>query len=126
MILSNREIIENINALRGLSQKQLPIKVSYFVAKNISKIENELKVYEKERQKLLDKYAEKDDNGNMVLEGNNIKIEDTDNWNKDIQELLDIEVDVKIHKLKRDDLLNANIDITPNELISIDYMIDEE
>lgn len=126
MKLSNRKIIENINALRMISQKQLPVKISYFVAKNMAKIERELKIYDQERKKLLEKYAEKDEDGQFIVEDGNIKIADIDNWNRDIKELLDIEVDVKIHKLKLEDLLNANIDITPAELMSIDYMIEEE
>lgn len=125
MKLSNRKILEDINALRMISQKQLPVKISYFVAKNMTKIERELKIYEKERRKLLEKYAERDEDDQFVVEDGKIQIADIDNWNKDIEELLDIEVDVKIHKLKLEDLLNANIDIAPGELISIDYMIEE-
>ena len=42
MKLTNRKILNDSNFLRGLIHKQLPIKVSYAIAKNVSKIEKEL------------------------------------------------------------------------------------
>ena len=128
MKLTNRKIVNDANFLGALTQKQLPIKISYAIAKNISKIESELKIYNKEREKLIDKYAEKDDKGeNLIDENNQLKIldEHLQTWNKDINELLDIEVEIEIHKFKLDDLLNSNIDITAAELMLIDYMIEE-
>ena len=57
MKLTNRKIVNDANLLGNLTHKQLPIKVSYAIAKNISKIEKELEIYNKERQKLIDKYC---------------------------------------------------------------------
>ncbi|MDU2198233.1 MAG: DUF1617 family protein [Peptostreptococcaceae bacterium] len=101
MKLTNRKILNDSNFLRGLIHKQLPIKVSYAIAKNVSKIEKELEIYNKERQKLLDKYCVKDEKGNLVIdESNNYSIEEEyiDICNKELNELLDIEVDIDIHK----------------------------
>lgn len=50
MKLTNRKIVNDANLLGNLTHKQLPIKVSYAIAKNISKIEKELEIYNKERQ----------------------------------------------------------------------------
>ena len=52
MILTNRRIVNDANFLFNLVQKQFPVKVSYAISKNISKLERELKVYNSERQKL--------------------------------------------------------------------------
>lgn len=46
-------------------------------------------------------------------------------WNRDFKELLAIENDVDVHKIKLDDLLNSNCDFTPAELMQMDYMIEE-
>ncbi|MFL1471500.1 DUF1617 family protein [Paraclostridium bifermentans] len=128
MKLTNRKIVNDANFLGALTNMQLPIKVSYAVAKNISKIEKELEIYNKERQKLVDKYCIKDEKGNNKIDENNqLKIadENLDDWNKSINELLDIEIEIDIHKFNINDLLNSNLDITPSELILIDYMIEE-
>lgn len=128
MKFTNRKITNDANFLGALTYKQLPIKVSYAIAKNISKIERELEIYNKERQKLLDKYCIKDDEGkNLIDENNQLKIADEhlEDWNKDINELLDIEIDIDIHKFNVNDLLNSNCEMTASELMLIDYMIEE-
>ena len=66
MKLTNRKIVNDANLLGNLTHKQLPIKVSYAIAKNISKIEKELEIYNKERQKLIDKYCLKDEEGKKL------------------------------------------------------------
>ena len=127
MKLTNRKIVNDANLLGNLTHKQLPIKVSYAIAKNIYKIEKELEMYNKERQKLIDKYCLKDEEGNLIDENNQFKIADgnLESWNKDMNELLDIEIDINIHKFSKDDLFNSNCNITPAELMLIDYMIEE-
>ena len=127
MKLTNRKIVNDANLLGNLTHKQLPIKVSYAIAKNISKIEKELEIYNKERQKLIDKYCLKDEEGNLIDENNQFKIADgnLEAWNKDMNELLDIEIDINIPKFSKDDLFNSNCNITPAELMLIDYMIEE-
>ena len=128
MKLTNRKIVNDAIFLGSLAQKQLPIKISYAISKNISKIEKELEIYNKERQKLVDKYCIKDENGNNKIDENNqLKIadENLDDWNKSINELLDIEIEIDIHKFKEGDLLNSNCDMSPSELMLIDYMVEE-
>lgn len=128
MKITNRKIVNDAMLLGSLAQKQLPIKISYAIAKNVSKIENELKIYNDERQKLLDKYCIKDEKGkNKIDENNQLKISDEnlDDWNKSINELLDIEINIDIHKFNKEDLLNSNCEMTPSELMLIDYMIEE-
>lgn len=125
MKMTNQELLGNVQKLSGVAQKQLPVKVSYAISKNISKIESELKVYDKERQKLIEKYAEKDEQEKVVSdEKGQIKFKDKDSWDEDIKALLDIENEIDIHKFSIDELNGFNI--SPAELQAIDYMIDEK
>lgn len=125
MKLANKKIVNDSMILMEVSRKELPIKVSYALAKNISKIEKELQIYNSERQKLLDKYCVKDGNGeNKVDENNQLKIQEEylKDWEKDIKELQNIELEIDIHKFKLEELNGYNM--TPSELIAIDYMIE--
>ena len=128
MNLTIRKILNDTNVLVAISQKQLPIKVSYAISKNIKKLEKELKIYNDERQKLIDRYWIKDEEGNNVIDENNqfkIADEHIETWNKEINELMNIEVDIDIHKFNLDSLICGNYDMTPAELMIIDYMIEE-
>lgn len=125
MKLTNKQIVNDSMILMEISRKELPIKVSYALAKNISKIEKELEIYNSERQKLIDKYCVKDENGeNKVDENNQLKIQEEylKDWEKGIKELQNIELEIDIHKFKLEELNGYNM--TPSELIAIDYMIE--
>ena len=128
MKLTNKKILNDIHMLNNLSNLELPVKVSYKIAKNIMNIEKELKVYNAQRQKLIDKYCLKDENNqNVIDENNNFTIDDKhlDKWNKKINELLDIEVDIDILTFKIDELMYDNYKMTPSQLMLIDYMIED-
>ncbi|WP_195948103.1 hypothetical protein [Paraclostridium bifermentans] len=125
MKLTNKKIVTDSMILMEISRKELPIKVSYALAKNIAKIEKELEIYNSERQKLLDKYCVKDENGqNKIDENNQLKIQEEylKDWEHDIKELQNIELEIDIHKFKIAELNGYNM--APSELIAIDYMIE--
>ena len=63
--LTNKEILEKVNVLGEVSSRKLPVKVSYAIGKNISKVERELKHYNKERQKLIEEYCLKEEDGTL-------------------------------------------------------------
>ena len=109
MKLSNEKILNTINVLGNLNNTQLPIKLAYAISKNINKIDIELKTYNDEKVKLINKYAEKDKEGKVISdEHGHIIIEEKhkEDWNNDILELLSIENEIDIHKIQLDHLQN--------------------
>lgn len=124
MKLSNRELLSNMQRLKVLAQRDLPIKASYAIAKNMRKIEDELKPYEEERQRLLEKHGKKDKEGELIVdERGRAKFKDKKAWNKDVDELLDIEVEIDFHKFNIKHLEGR--EISPAELIALEHMIEE-
>lgn len=122
MKLSNEKLVNSIGVLSKLTNMELPIKLSYTFSKNITKIDRELTTYNKERQKLIEKYGEKDEEGNLKnKEDGTINILDIDSFNKDLKEILEIETEVDIHLIDLEKV-DADINITPGELMVIDYM----
>ena len=122
MILKNIELINAVGGLRKLNEASLPIKVSYKVTKNIMTIEGELAVYNAEKQKLINKYGEKDSKGELIMDENNqVNIVDIVGWTNDINELDNMENDISIEKINLDSI---DIDITPSELATIIFMFD--
>lgn len=122
MKVNNNKLVNSIDVLNKLTNLELPIKISYIISKNIIKIDNELKVYNKEREKLIDKYGERDAEGKLkVREDGNINIVDIESWNKANNELLEIETEIDIQTIDLDNI-DLDINITPGELITVDYM----
>ena len=122
MKLSNERLVNSVGVLSKLTNLELPIKLSYALSKNITKIDVELKAYNMERGKLLNKYGEKDEEGKLKLsEKGEVNILDRENFNKEIAELLQCESEIDIHLIDLESI-NTDIKITPGELMIIDYM----
>ena len=74
----------------------------------------------------INKYGKKDEEGKLKVEENGIihlKEEHIEDYNRDIKELLSIENEIDIHMIQLDDLLNSDYNISPAELMTIDFMI---
>ena len=124
MKLSNEKLVNSIGALTKLTNMELPIRLSYAISKNITNIDRELVAYNKEREKLIMKYGEKDEEGNLkTKEDGTINILDIESFNKDLKEILDIEAEVDIHVIDLEKV-NVDINITPGELMIIGYMFE--
>lgn len=127
MKLTNGKILNDSTKLSEIAQKQLPIKASYAIAKNLAKLETELKTYNTEREKLIEKYSIKNEKGKTIIDENSqIKIQEKylKEWSKDFQELLAIENEVDIHKFSVEALNGYNM--SASELMLIGYMIIDE
>lgn len=124
MKIKNEVLLNSVQVLRKLNAAELPVKLSYKLAKNIKNIEKELALYEEEKQKLIAKYGEKDEAGKIKQnDDGTINILDTEKWNNDIKELLAIETDISIEKINIDELGKSDFKITPADLGLIDYLI---
>lgn len=122
MKLSNEILVNSVGVLSKLTNLELPLKLSYAFSKNITKIDAELKAYNIEREKLLNKYGEKDEEGKLKLsEKGEVNILDRENFNKEIVELLQCESEIDIHLIDLEKI-DTEIKITPGELMIIDYM----
>lgn len=123
--LTNREILSKVDILKEINNKKLPIKVSYIIAKNMSKIDKELEFYNNTKSKIIQECCLKDDNGNLKIDNGNYIVEPNkiEKWYKDNKDLEEIIVEIDIQKFKLE--LLDGYDMTPNELMCIDFMIEE-
>ena len=125
MKLTNNVIVNSIEALKNLSAKELDVKTSFKIAKNIKVIDKISNIFVEEKRKLVSKYGTKDKEGNLKVDDNGVAEIDKDNleeWNRSYAELLEIENDIDIEKIKLSDL---DIKVSAQELLAIEYMIEE-
>lgn len=123
MKLKNIEIMNSIPVINKLLQSDIDITAQFILNKNTSAINDIAKAYVTGRNKLLDKYVKKDEEGKMVIENNNY-IFDDGNAEKCISEMnkLDnIENDIKLQKLSIEDLKGAKV--TGAEFEAVKFLI---
>lgn len=99
-----------------ITNKELSPVVSFRLVKLIKEINVELEIFEKEKEKLLKKYGKKnDDDSYTILD------ENKDSWNKDIAELLSLNVDITAEKVN---LANEDIKISPADMMKIEEFVE--
>lgn len=104
-----------------IKHDKIPLKTAYKLNKLHTKIKVENKFYEEEFQKLLDKYAKKDDNGDFLMneDGSGVMIKEDlqRECHQKIEELQNMEVDIEKILFTLDEL-NC-IEVSPMELNSL-------
>lgn len=125
MNIKAKQLMDSVDVLKKISDMNLPISLSYKIAKNIMKIEEELAILNKEKQKLIDKYGEKDEDGKIKSdESGRIRILDITSWTTEYSALEDLQIDIDLTVIPEDDLLKCNeLNITPSDIILISYMV---
>ena len=97
----------------------LPLKGAYKINKIKKAVEKEGEFYTEKFQEIVDTYAKKDDDGNLVYseDGSQIMIKDgmVEECNKALADLQELEVEIENYNFTLDDL-GENLECTPEEL----------
>lgn len=116
--MMNREMLEVLDGLRAIGNEVLPIKAAYWVAKITKKMVSEFSDYEAQRKAIIEKYAEKDEKGSMLMENNKPRFGANKNQaEEDYQKLLDIVIEIDVNPMKIIDFDFKNIQ--PNKIIPL-------
>lgn len=121
MKLTLNSIMNAEDVLNKLADKQgLKAKTSFALAMNIKALSEPIHTFENVKNDLVRKYGEKEGEDSYVVN------RDSKNFDKFVEEyssLMETETDVKIKKIKIDELDDTGL--TPNEFIAISFMIGE-
>ena len=113
------QIIAFRNSGDFFANASLPLKVAYKLNKLKKAVEAEGEFYSNKFQEIVDTYAKKDENGNIVFsdDGNQIMIKEgmVDECNQALEDLQSLTVEIDNCNLTIDDF-GDNIECTPEEL----------
>lgn len=141
MKMKLKEAQVRLQNLAKLGTKTFPAKLSFAISCNIEKLQKEAEHIEKERKKLCEQYADKDDDGKPVMVDSVINGVESKGYKMDASaraafgeeydSLLDTEVDVNIRMVKTEVVEQCEraerYDIpTVAELLALAFMLEEE
>lgn len=113
------QIIAFRNSGDFFSGATLPLKGAYKLNKIKKAVEKEGEFYTEKFQEIVDTYARKDDDGNLVFsdDGSQIMIKDgmIDECNQALEDLQNLEVEIETYGLTLEDL-GDDVECTPDEL----------
>ena len=116
--ITMEQLIDFRNGGDFFSTVNLPLKGAYKINKITQSIEKEAEFYAEKFQEIIDTYAKKDENGNLVFsdDGSQIMIQDNkiEECNAALEDLQGLEVEIDNYNLSVEDL--GDIECTPEEL----------
>ena len=123
MKLKLSEVYSLVRSLPKLTNKELPIRISYRLLKLLKSCSEEMETLEKSRIKLIKKYAldKKDD---KVKEDMSVSDENKEKFQEEFTTLLEEEVEIDFKAIAIKDL--GEITLTTNDLMSLQKIIKEK
>lgn len=120
--LTNLEIYTAAQALMEniTTDLNLPVKVGFYIQKNMKKMTELAQEIEKSRMEIFDKYGEKDEENNQYKFDKSVQ----EQVQKELNDLFDLTQDVKTNMLELDWF--DDIDLTANQIAAISYMIADD
>ena len=116
MKYKNSMIVNNLNILGAFAEKRLQQRISYAITRNLMLLQKEYQCYETEMKKLQEKYADSimyTDNKEITRDNYGVPVlknaEEQKNYNKDLFELLNIEVEIPLFFISNEEF-NYNDD----------------
>nr|DAG86685.1 MAG TPA: Protein of unknown function (DUF1617) [Caudoviricetes sp.] len=120
--LTNLEIYTTAQALMEniTTDMNLPVKVGFYIQKNMKKMTELAQEIEKSRMEIFDKYGEKDEENNQYKFDKSVQ----EQVQKELNDLFDLTQDVKTNMLELDWF--DDIDLNANQIAAISYMIADD
>lgn len=121
------DIVNSVPVFEQVVGQEINGKLAFKVARLVRELDKELKLFHEERTKLIQHYAEKDENGEIkVDENSNAMIPDDSimECNQKIQELLDTNIEVNADKIPME--LLDKLSISPQQALYIESFLCEE
>lgn len=112
---NSQNVLKQLNMMNGI-----PIKTSYWIAKNTKKISKELGTVEEKRKELVSKFGKENENKELSVPQENLEA-----FHKEFQELLDVEIDVDIKPIYIGEF-TLETKLSGQDMIAIDYLFTDE
>lgn len=125
--ITMEQLIDFRNADGFFTSANLPLKAAYKLNKIRKAIDKEGEFYTEKFQEIVNNYAKKDDEGNVVFsdDGEQIMIQEdkVEECNKALTDLQSLEIEIDNYGLTIDDL-GENVACTPDELEALMPFLD--
>ena len=120
------DILNASETFNTIMQQSFKGSLAFKIARLARELSKEMETFNTERQKLLQKYCVKDENGELKTNDNGtvqVEPDKINEFNEEFSSLLETEVEINAEKLSMDSL--DSFDITPQQMISIEKFFEE-
>ena len=118
------EIYNAQSILNKILAQEFTAIQSFKIGKILKRVNEEMTDFNKIREKMIYKYAEIDEAGEIIVENGNIKIkpEKFDSFQKELEDLLSLKINIEGEKIPIEWL--GDLKITPKEIIALEAFLE--
>lgn len=121
------DIVNATETFNKIMQQSFKGSLAFKIARLARELEKEMKTFNDERQKIIQKYGEKDDNGELKInDDGNVKFEagKLNEINEEFNALLNNELEINAEPLPISKIDDFNL--TPQEMLNIEKFFTED
>lgn len=120
------ELLDSSSVMQELAKKPMKTKTAFQTARLMREIEKEYTLFQDSRKKLIEKYGEKDESGELKTDENGnftVPKESIEAFNTELREMLEQTLSLNVEPILLDDLSEA--DFTPADMMLLAPFIKE-
>lgn len=119
------DVVNSTDTFTKIMQQSFKGSLAFKIARLARELDKEMQTFNSERQKIIEKYGEKDNDGKVITDDkgmvkfDNNKIQEL---NDEFNTLLDTEIEINADKLPMDNI--DDFEITPQEMLNIEIFFE--
>lgn len=120
------DVVNATGTFNKIMQQSFKGSLAFKIARLARELDKEMQTFNEERQKIIQKYAKKDENGELITDENGNVTFDTDKVqevNEEFNSLLGTELEVNADKLPMECM--DSFELTPQEMLGIEMFFEE-
>ncbi len=124
--VSLNNILNSTETFSQIMQQSFKGSIAFKVARLARELNKEMETFNAERQKLLERYCEKDENGELkVLENGNVQVipEKLQEFNQEFTNLLETDVEINADKLPMSCM--DEFEVSPQQMLDLEVFFED-
>ena len=122
-------IVNGLQTILSLAEKPMPVSLAAKMVRLANDLNKENELIEKQRRLILEKYGDKDEQGQLVINNGNVSFKENNNLQaaqNELNELANLEVEITDRNITENELIKANLELTLNQLSVLQNFIQEK
>ena len=122
-------IVNGLQTILSLAEKPMPVSLAAKMLRLANDLNEENNLIEKQRRLILEKYGDKDEQGQLIINNGNVSFKENSNLQEaqnELNELANLEIEITNRNITEDELIKANLELTLNQLSILQNFIEEK
>lgn len=114
-------IANGLQIIVDFAEKPMPVSLAAKFLRLVNDLTKENEIIEKQRRLIIEKYADKDENGQLIINNGNVSFKENNiqDAQAELDELANLEVEITDRNITEDELVKANLELTLTQLVTL-------